>query len=248
MENILSTPNVNVSFKVNELLKYALLAVTTISLICALKVNTNSDQLVHQDKFLILEKGRLDHVRELVDATEYKKSKISQFENDINLTHYIEKYLNKGPRKVNIDSLMKALVEQSQKHHYDPVFLLAIIKTESQFNTNAIGSAGEIGLMQIKPVTAKWITEKFGVEWRGDEALKNPEYNVQVGALYFKYLQNTLKADSVKYINAYNRGINNMQRSPAKEHAFFPYYTKVMKNYLSIYKELQKIKKQPVKA
>ncbi len=184
---------------------------------------------------------RIKHANELL-KNDYKKSDIKKFEGDLKLARYIEKYVTKEGKKLNAADLTETLLAISKKHGYDPIFLLAVIKTESQFNPNAIGLAGEIGLMQIKPETAEWICKKKKIKWLGAERLKNPHYNILVGAHYFEYLKKTLKSQSTRYITAYNMGINNLQRLPADTQYEYPYYEKVITNYLYIYAELKKIR------
>lgn len=187
------------------------------------------------------EAARMVHAKELLKS-EYASTSAASFEGDQKFSQYLSEYINTENANLNSDQMTQALVAASAKNHYDPVFLLAVIKTESQFNPKAVGSAGELGLMQIKPDTAEWICRKSGFPWKGAKALKDPVYNVQIGALYFKYLKKSLKSRSAYYINAYNMGINNLQRLPASSKISHPYYARVMQNYIGIYQELQKIK------
>lgn len=188
------------------------------------------------------EAARLIHAKELLKS-EYESTSAASFEGDHKFSQYLSEYINTENANLNSDIMTQALIAASAKNQYDPVFLLAVIKTESQFNPKAVGSAGELGLMQIKPDTAEWICQKSGFPWKGAKALKDPVYNVQIGALYFKYLKKSLKSRSAHYINAYNMGINNLHRLPASSKISHPYYAKVMQNYIGIYQELQKIKK-----
>ncbi len=188
------------------------------------------------------EAARLIHVKDLLKS-EYASTSAVSFEGDHKFSQYLSEYINIENANLNSDKMTQALIAVSAKNQYDPVFLLAVIKTESQFNPKAVGSAGELGLMQIKPDTAEWICQKSGFPWKGAKALKDPVYNIQIGALYFKYLKKSLKSHSAHYINAYNMGINNLYRLPASSKISHPYYAKVMRNYIGIYHELQKIKK-----
>ena len=43
----------------------------------------------------------------------------------------------------------------------DPLLMLSLIRQESLFNTHATAGAGEKGLMQVIPSTAKYIAEKL---------------------------------------------------------------------------------------
>lgn len=186
--------------------------------------------------------SRIGHAKELL-KTEYSNTAVAHFEGDRNFRNYLNTYINSENSDLNSNQMTDALIVASLQNKYDPVFLLAVIRTESRFNPKAVGTAGEIGLMQIKPSTAEWICKKSGFAWKGAKALKDPVYNLQIGAMYFKYLKKSLKSKSAHYINAYNMGINNLQRLPASSQISHPYYSRVMQNYLDIYQELQKIKK-----
>jgi len=61
-----------------------------------------------------------------------------------------------------------------------PVTLaLAVVQVESNFNPRARGQAGEVGLMQIKPATARGIGYKGSIK-----ALYNPDTNLAWGMKY----------------------------------------------------------------
>ncbi len=186
---------------------------------------------------------RKSHAAEVLQGKSDRSDKnagIVDFDGDEKLAQYIASYVRKMNSKIDAPKFTQTLMSLSQKHSYDPILILAIIQTESRFNFNAVGSAGEIGLMQIKPKTAEWICMKNNIKWKGAKALKNPEYNIVIGTAYIKYLKKTLNSKSLKYINAYNMGLASMKRSTnLKNHPYFP---KVIGNYLSIYSKLNKIK------
>ena len=159
-------------------------------------------KLVRQDL------SRIKHAQELLPGI-YKTSALKTFEGDLKMAEYIEKYIKQENPELNAQELTQTILKVSFEYGYDPVFLLAVIKTESKFNPNTIGSAGEIGLMQIKPKTAEWICKKRKIPWLGATKMRNPNYNIIVGAHYFHYLKVALDSESLRYINAYNVGINN---------------------------------------
>ena len=165
---------------------------------------------------------------------------VREFNGDTNFNDYINTYIHNHSASIDSEKLTNSILSISRVHSYDPIFLLAVIKTESKFNENAIGSVGEIGLMQIKPDTAEWICIKNNIHWRGANALKDPEYNVLVGSYYFRYLKKVLKSKSSKYITAYNMGLRAMKRSAHTSEN--TYFARVIENYLAIYKDLKKIK------
>ncbi len=191
--------------------------------------------------FNISQTARTHHARQLLKKN-YAGSIAKEFESDSKFASYLAKYISKENATIDTHELSQSLFKVSSQYYYDPVFLLAVAKTESQFNPIAIGLAGEIGLMQIKPGTAEWICIKNKISWKGADALKDPAYNVLVGAAYFDYLKKKLRSKNAHYVNAYNMGINNLQRLPAESQINHPYYERVLANYLSIYKELKKIR------
>ena len=65
----------------------------------------------------------------------------------------------------------------------DPTLIQAMIKNESQYNLNAIGSAGEVGLMQVKPST--YMNPGYGVTPGTDVSnLANPYNNIDFATRY----------------------------------------------------------------
>ena len=95
-----------------------------------------------------------------------------------------------------------------------PELLYAFMHQESMFNTDAKSHRGAMGLMQIMPNTAKFISKNKDVKNNNSNILKNPEINLEVGQEYIKYL---LKLERVKenliYLAAaYNGGPGNLRK------------------------------------
>lgn len=81
--------------------------------------------------------------------------------------------------------------------------VLAVIKTESSFNENALSKKGAVGLMQLLPSTADYIAKRVG--YNGVINLYDKDVNVNLGTAYLKYLLD--KFGNVKYaLMAYNAG------------------------------------------
>ena len=92
-------------------------------------------------------------------------------------------------------------------------FILAIIWQESGGNPLAKGAAGEIGLMQIMPLTGSL----YGATT--PEELWNPVMNIRVGARYLQYcFDNTPTAFDA--LRAYNAGVTGSRRSPLNGKAY----------------------------
>ena len=86
----------------------------------------------------------------------------------------------KARKAVSGKSSIHKLVGKHARAAGVPVKLaLAVVQVESNFNPRARGRAGEVGLMQIKPATAR------GIGYRGSvKALYNPDTNLAWGMKY----------------------------------------------------------------
>ncbi len=96
----------------------------------------------------------------------------------------------------------------------EPELIYAFMHQESLFNKNAKSYRGAMGLMQIMPSTAKYISSDKQVKRNNSNILKNPEINIAVGQEYIEYL---LKLKSVNnnlifLTAAYNGGPGNLQK------------------------------------
>ncbi|MBQ5746707.1 MAG: lytic transglycosylase domain-containing protein [Clostridia bacterium] len=65
--------------------------------------------------------------------------------------------------------------------------LYAVIYIESDFDAEAVSKVGAVGLMQLLPDTAKWLTKREGVEYT-DDMLTDPEFSIRYGARFLKIL------------------------------------------------------------
>ena len=111
----------------------------------------------------------------------------------------------------DVSSFANAVRRESEKYGYDWELILAIIKTESSVNTRARSHKGAMGLMQVMPSTAEWLSPKLGIEYRGHSSLYDPVYNVKLGTHYLHMLHQKF-GDIQKAIAAYNRGPTGLSR------------------------------------
>ena len=89
----------------------------------------------------------------------------------------------------------------------DKSLVYAIIKAESNFDQNAISNKGAVGLMQIMPSTATFVSQKIGKQTFD---LTYSKDNLTLGIAYLSYLDK--KFDDIKYvICAYNAGEGKVQ-------------------------------------
>lgn len=193
------------------------------------------------------EASRVSHAKELLGSA-YKKSDANKLEVKIKLNSGIyRKVKNSLPAQWKAQSrhVAEAIITESAKYSMDPVFVLAVIKTESKFNPTIIGRHGEIGLMQIKPSTATWIAQKYKIQWDSRSDLHDPSINIKLGLAYMDYLRNTFKRESFNYVSAYNMGPTNVRKLLASNIRPDFYNAKVMKNYRAFYSLIATSKSKP---
>ena len=86
---------------------------------------------------------------------------------------------------------------------------MAVIHVESGGRSDAISSAGALGLMQVTPTTGELIAGKFHDSF-DPEKLKDPETNVRYGCWYLRFLHDRFSVKGTVWA-AYNRGHNKVQ-------------------------------------
>lgn len=101
------------------------------------------------------------------------------------------------------------VVAFSDEYDLDIALVYSVIKVESDFDKNAVSKSGALGLMQILPSTAKWITEELGVDFE-KQNLFEPELNIRFGCFYLRYLFDKFN-DREIVICAYNAGEGKVQ-------------------------------------
>ncbi len=96
----------------------------------------------------------------------------------------------------------------------NPSLLYAFMHQESMFNTNAKSHRGALGLMQIMPATAKFISSNREVKRSNSNILKIPEINLDVGQEYIEYLLNLkiVNNNLIYLAAAYNGGPGNLEK------------------------------------
>ncbi len=100
---------------------------------------------------------------------------------------------------------------ESIKYGYDWRLVVAIMKAESNFDKHAISEKGAIGLMQIMPETAEWLSPKLNYEYLGISSLYDPEFNIRLGIQYLNMLHDRF-GDIDRAIIAYNKGPKKLMR------------------------------------
>lgn len=90
------------------------------------------------------------------------------------------------------------------KYQVEPALIAAVINAESGFNKNKISPKNAIGLMQILPATAEYVSQQPCNLFKAAE-------NIAVGTQYLAYLISKFK-DVNTALFAYNAGEGNVTR------------------------------------
>ena len=87
----------------------------------------------------------------------------------------------------------------------DPALVYALTRLESDFDSRAVSPAGARGLMQIMPMTARFMTGNSALE---GGRLHDPAFNLALGQRYVAYLatQDGVDGDLIRMLASYNMG------------------------------------------
>ena len=130
--------------------------------------------------------SRILHARELMGVS-YQESVVKHAESTQNISEFIHEttkrflpvaYQNQSR------SIANAIMSEAENAALDPIFLMAMIQNESGFLPTRKGTHGEIGLMQVKPDTARWIANEYQIPYQGSKTLYNPIMNIKIGVAY----------------------------------------------------------------
>lgn len=137
------------------------------------------------------------------------------FLNEVNNVHRIIKETRGSKR--NYEQIAFSIVSNAKKAGVDPLFVAAVIKYESTFNHLARSHKGALGLMQVLPLTARYISKRNSLQWRGAGQLRDPDYNIQLGVAYLKYLERYFSGNMRHVLVAYNWGPSNLSQALKKK-------------------------------
>jgi soluble lytic murein transglycosylase len=99
----------------------------------------------------------------------------------------------------------------ARNYDLDPALLAAVIYQESKFEVDARSEAGAIGLMQLRPETARGIAVRTGGSGFRVDDLYDPEINVRYGSWYLRHLLDKYGSER-EALAAYNGGQGNVDR------------------------------------
>ena len=123
----------------------------------------------------------------------------------------------------------RVVVKTARKHRVDPHLALAVAWQESGWQQRRISSAGAIGVMQVLPGTATWMSTYVGYEL-------NPYGlydNVTAGVVLLKFLNG--RTSGRKAVASYYQGLGSVQ-----EHGFYRSTKSYVRNVVHLRKRMEK--------
>lgn len=120
----------------------------------------------------------VDHQKRIIkDADErlYNlETVVLELENE---NYSLDEFQNQTYYNINLSQdLQEYTFIQCIKYDVDPVLALAVMKTESGFNANAVSETNDYGIMQINACNHRWLSDAFG-----DIDLLNAKDNIKCG-------------------------------------------------------------------
>ncbi len=110
--------------------------------------------------------------------------------------------------------LMQSIMRVAEDYAIDPLLILAIVRIESHFQTQARSHANAIGLMQIRAIVVRDVADELDVNPNhAHRLLTDAHQNVRIGVHYFASLLERFNHDVVKALLAYNQGPTSVARA-----------------------------------
>jgi soluble lytic murein transglycosylase-like protein len=191
--------------------------------------------LLQSGLLVYLIKDKFDLERQIA----YQQKRITALEEKLQIFKAIDDF-QIGFNEEEVSCLADVIYNESKKYEYDPMFVLAIILTESSFRKGQTSGMGARGLMQVIPFVGADVAVRAGVDWEGSETLFQPEANIKLGTLHL--FEQLLKfGDLKKALLSYNLGETRLRRMIRQQQPLpAEYLNKVLQNYKML-KETYKV-------
>jgi soluble lytic murein transglycosylase len=128
-----------------------------------------------------------------------------------------------------------AILTESARAGFDPLFILALVAVESRFHASAASERGAYGLMQMKPSTFAWIAGREpDLETDDAQVSEDPVIDVRLAVRYFRWLEHRFHSRD-EALMAYNAGPKRFQQHKKANDipdTLRDYPRRVMKEYL----------------
>lgn len=97
----------------------------------------------------------------------------------------------------------------SNQRNLNPLLVLSLMRQESRFQPKIRSIAGAVGLMQVLPETAEWVSEQAGLNTYQIDGIDD---NINLGTWYLDYTHRNYNNNSMLAIASYNAGPGNVDR------------------------------------
>lgn len=155
------------------------------------------------------------------------------------LEHQIGAFLEKEAfalKGLSRSNFIAHLLMTAKDHEFDPLLILAIMKVESSFKLHAVSHAGALGLLQLKPIAAREVSNVFDLSPVSSRQLMDPFINVKFGIHYLSFLRKSVGKNWMRILAAYNAGPTFIKRTNVIPTG---YASKVLRTYREIIKQVK---------
>lgn len=77
------------------------------------------------------------------------------------------------------------IAQTAHRHRLDPRLIASVVTVETKWDPDAVGSYGELGLMQVLPSTGGWLAGRMGLT---EYNLADPQTSLEFGSYYLSML------------------------------------------------------------
>jgi soluble lytic murein transglycosylase len=128
-------------------------------------------------------------------------------------------------------AIARTMVEAARSRDLDTLLLLAVAEEESRYDPEARSRRGALGLMQLRPLTARAVADRHGIAWQHPDDLYEPSVNIRIGAAYLAELHQRFHSWELA-LTAYNYGPSRARRQQQRGRGpSSPYSRRVLARY-----------------
>jgi len=152
------------------------------------------------------------------------------------ITNEIIQYLKSKKIRSSDEKLKKiatSVYEEAKEYEIDYRLVLAVMKVESNFKSDAISKKGARGLLQVKPSLAKHVSKETGVSIKSPKCLEEPEKNIRIGVSHLSWLMDKFENLNTA-LHAYNAGLGKVKPSTSNDGPDTSFTRKVLTEYYLI--------------